>query len=465
MSRNVAVLSLVMVVGLSGCPTLPEPEEWDAGLRDAGRFDAGARDGGPTDAGARDASVDDAGAHDAGALDGGSNDAGLPGDAGGADAGAFDGGIFDAGVFDAGVCAGLPAGVSALDAFQRLSTSNDLPDDLPGVAQIHPLYVTPADRTPTRALDVDGSLRRSLTAMNAWVQARTGSRLRFDTCGGIIDITRVTLDAGFDEVPMAQGRVGTPAGPAYLRDRLERALTRSFAANEKLYLVIYDGLDFGHCGGAPLPPSLLGHMPALFVGGQFHTTFLTAAVSAGASQVTVFDSAQLPLPATPFTAQLGTESLTVTQVSGTQVTLQQPLTQAHAAFEVLSAQTNIPPCRQNPFSPDARQLDYWEFSAAHEVLHALGIVPADAPDRALPPIAPGHLADTSPAGRADVMYQGTQSWSCQTFPPASGPMATPCTLDPGHRNYFATDGGTSVDLAKSVFLEPMPPGAVFPPGW
>ncbi len=424
-------------------------------------------DGGSTavDSGAPDAgAAGDAGLADAGSTDAGGSDAGST-DAGGSDAGT-DGGNADAGALDAGHCSPRPPGAPANDAWRRQRTTVDQPDDEQGAYQVHVLYVEPADRSASPQLDVDGSIRRSMAAINDWFAAKMGgARLRFDTCEGTLDVTHVKLDAGYTEVAMAAGTVGSPAGPVYHRDRLENLLKVSFAEPNKLYLVYVDGLDFGHCGGAPLPPALRGRFTALFVGGIFRATFLTAVASAGQTQLTVHSTAQLPLPATPFTAQVGTEQVTVTQVAATSLTLQQALTSAHSAGTVVRGSTTIPDCRANPFSPDGHQLDYWEFSAGHEVLHALGIVPADAPDHAPSPVAAGHLADTGAAGRADIMYQGNLSWTCQTFPPATGPSGTPCALDPGHRNYFQTDGGTTVDLARSVFLSPTPSAAQQPPAW
>lgn len=345
----------------------------------------------------------------------------------------------------------------------------DLPDDHPDAYQLHVLYVEPADRTATAPLDTDGSIRRSLAAAQAWFAARTGgAALRFDTANGVVDITYVKLPQPYTEVALAEGTVGTPAGPDFLRDRLEAILAPTFADPHKLYLIYWDGLSFRHCGGAPYPPALHGHMPALEVGGEFATSFTTADAAAGATQLTMYPLATLPFDAPPFDATLGGEAVRVTAVdAGTDtLTLAAPLAAAHARGDVLRATTTIPACRANPFSPDGHALAYWEFSAVHEVMHTLGLVPAEGTDFAPPPIAPGHLAATGPDGTADLMYQGSANWGCLQFPAATSPATSACQLDSGHRNYFMVAGhATSADLAASVFLEPTPTGAVAPPGW
>ena len=69
---------------------------------------------------------------------------------------------------------------------------------------------------------------------------------------------------------------------------------------------------------------------------------------------------------------------------------------------------------------------------------------------------------TNPAGTADLMYQGDQPWMCQQF--AADAAASPCALDPEHRNYVDVDHG-GADLADSAFLEPLPANPVMPTGW
>lgn len=364
---------------------------------------------------------------------------------------------FSAAPADARVDAAAPPG----------RATEDLPDDAPGAYQIHVLYVVPAERTPSAPLDTDGSIRRSVAAFGAWFAHQTGGpRLRFDTADGVLDVTYVQLAPPYTERALAEGTVGAPGGPDYLRDRLEALLAPRFADPHKMYLVYWDGLAFRHCGGAPLPPLLHGHMPSLQVGGLFASSFLTAAAAVGATELAVHPLAALPFDAPPFDATLGGEAVRVIALGDDRLTLAAPLAAAHPAGEPLQAATTIPDCRANPFSPDGHTLGYWEFSGAHEILHALGIAPPEAADYAPPPVAPGHLAATGPDGTADLMYQGAANWGCLEFPPAPTAAASACRLDSGHRNYRAVTGrAVSVDLAASVFLDPTPPGAVAPPGW
>lgn len=76
-------------------------------------------------------------------------------------------------------------------------------------------------------------------------------------------------------------------------------------------------------------------------------------------------------------------------------------------------------------------------------------------------MAGGHLNEGSVGGADDLMYQGSQRWTCSTL--AASPALSRCKLDPGHRNYFQTGG--AVDLAKSGFLTPTPASPQLPPGW
>ncbi len=356
-------------------------------------------------------------------------------------------------------CARVPTGFPATERFARERTQLDQPDDEPGAAQVHVLYVEPADVTAPRALDVQGDLRRSLEAGNGWLAHRTGgARLRFDRCDGAIDITFVKEPSLLqDAVATGFGDAAFPT-PVFIRDRLVRGLRSRFAAPNKLYLIVWDGLAYGHCGGASFPPLLSDHYTALFRGGVFAATYVTQATAAGATSVTVHSTASLP--SAPFDASLGAERVRVAGVNGTTLTLAQPM---HRLLESLLADTTIPPCRSNPLSADGVALGYAEFAALHEVMHTLGIVPSGAPDFAPPPVAPGHVGDSVMGGGDDLMYQGAQPWTCGSFAPS--PAMARCVLDAARRNYFQVTGGTGVDLARSAFLSPTPPLAVLPPNW
>jgi hypothetical protein len=97
-------------------------------------------------------------------------------------------------------------------------------------------------------------------------------------------------------------------------------------------------------------------------------------------------------------------------------------------------------------------------------MHALGIVGAGAQDLASAPTAPGHLGDANAAGGDDLMYQGTQPWTCGSR--SASASTARCRLDPARRNYWRVDAGPGViDLARSAFLSPTPPSAQLPAGW
>ena len=331
----------------------------------------------------------------------------------------------------------------------------DLPDDVTG-AQVHVLYVVPADAPASATLDSSGALRREVTAFNRWLQLRLGASLRIDTAANAIDVTYVRLDA--DDATMATGDGLVPSGPRRIRERLEVALMPTFADPTKLYLIYYDGLVFGSCGEAARPT----HMPVVFVGGVWTSSYLTTAATAGATSVAVYDPTILPLPATPFAATLGGAAVTVTSVVGSTATLAQPLAMPAAVGALLLPDARPADCRTNPMSVDGDALGYATFVGVHEVMHALGLAPDEALDVAAPPTFPGHLDVDNPAGTADLMYQGDQPWMCQQF--AANAAASPCALDPAHRNYVeVTHGGA--DLADSAFLEPLPANPVMPSGW
>ncbi len=343
------------------------------------------------------------------------------------------------------------------DPFSQPRATADQPDDEPDAYQVHLLYVVPADRVGVATLDVDGTLRRAISAADGWLADRTeGLHLRFDRADGVVDVTYVELED--DERTFAAGI--DAGGPRGIRARLEATLLPTFADPNKMYLVYYDGLALGTCGEAPRP----GRFPVQYVGGVWSTTMIDTAAPAGATTVRLLEPATLGVPTPPFAAQLGTEAVTITAIAGTTATLATPLATAHPALELLAPTTRPPDCRLNPWSSDGVAWTYAVFVGLHEIMHALGIVDDAAPDHAPPPTAAGHLAATSPGGLDDLMYQGPANGRCGD--PAPSPALVRCELDPGRRNYFNTPPGSGVvDLARSVFVDPTPAGAVPPPGW
>jgi hypothetical protein len=339
----------------------------------------------------------------------------------------------------------------------------DRPDDHPGAWQVHVLYVEPADREAPRALDRDGTLGRVASAFNRWLRARAGVTLRFDTFHGALDVTHVKLPPPLTEAALAMGTVSWPRAPSFLRERLERELSKVFKDPHKLYLVYYDALAFGHCGAAAWPPTVKGHLVAQFVGGIFAATFLIAPAPAGSTALSVYSTVELPLPDPPFDSTIDGDKITVLSRTANTLTLAAPLARAHAPGAIVQAARHARDCRDNPFTTDGVAAGYWEFSAGHELLHALGIVPRDAAHHAAPPVAGGHLDARARAATADVMYQGDSPWGCAA--PVADAAQSPCQLDPAHQEYFKLAGKPAVDLARSVFVEPAPRAAAAPPEW
>ena len=172
-------------------------------------------------------------------------------------------------VADGGVLFGVGAGVAGVTAtFDNFSHSLDIevrepnprslrddPDDIPG-PQIHVVYAVPSDAEDGN-LDRYGGIARSFQAIQHWLTARIGYRLRLDTHGGALDVTFVGLSFTSEE--------GAGKGDALIGD-LERAVTDTLGLAQdnlpdKLYAVYYAGQSAGVCGSAQ--PG--GQMAAVYV--------------------------------------------------------------------------------------------------------------------------------------------------------------------------------------------------------
>ena len=105
--------------------------------------------------------------------------------------------------------------------------------------------------------------------------------------------------------------------------------------------------------------------------------------------------------------------------------------------------TGAPPCSSNPLTISATSPGYLEFSAIHEIMHTLGIVPSCAPHTTT-----GHVSDSN----TDLMYSGSLPWM-------------PSVLDFNHDDYFLANIPGCLDLSRSDFLDPLPQSATSPPGW
>jgi hypothetical protein len=137
------------------------------------------------------------------------------------------------------------------DTDMAYSTS-DRPDEVSGY-QVHFVYALPSDGTDD-FLDINGRIELSANAMNDWLANATGgSRLRYDTYDGNLDISFMQLDYTADEV----SRLGL--GVLALMDY--EIKVRGFDTSRKLYVVYYDGQfvsQEGYCGLANYPPDGAG---------------------------------------------------------------------------------------------------------------------------------------------------------------------------------------------------------------
>jgi hypothetical protein len=140
----------------------------------------------------------------------------------------------------------------------------DRPDDLPGLYQIHLLYVLPADATDQNR-DLDGKINKTVEVVNEWfLEQSGGSKVRFDTYQGELDITFIQLDmtsADFHEASAA-----TYGGPYWVRDVLETTLTNmDIFQPGKLYVAMFEiGKQTVACADAAHPPDLMGRLAGLY---------------------------------------------------------------------------------------------------------------------------------------------------------------------------------------------------------
>lgn len=137
----------------------------------------------------------------------------------------------------------------------------DRPDDVEGY-QLHFIYAIPSDGRDD-LLDVNGEIALSAEAMNRWFESKTGTRLRYDTYNGELDITFMKFpddtetidDVGIDVLYYIGNKIKTSYG---------------FDYSNKLYVVHYDGLHTvyqGYCGIASHPPEGPGQVALLMLRG------------------------------------------------------------------------------------------------------------------------------------------------------------------------------------------------------
>jgi hypothetical protein len=116
-----------------------------------------------------------------------------------------------------------------------------------------------------------------------------------------------------------------------------------------------------------------------------------------------------------------------------------------AAVVYLDGNPDAPvPCRTNPFAPREDAPGFMELAVLHELFHLVGAAGSCAPSFT----SYGHVDD----GPGDLMYQGELPWA-------------PTTIDIGNDDYYGHGLPDCVDVATSVFLDPLPASATLPPGW
>ena len=116
----------------------------------------------------------------------------------------------------------------------------DQPDDLAG-PQIHVVYALPGD-VEDGNLDRYGDIERSFDAIQHWLKAEVGRRLRLDTAGGRLDVTFLRLSF--------TAQAGEERGDSLVQDLEGEIRDRFGASTDKAYAVYYAGRSGDVCGSA-----------------------------------------------------------------------------------------------------------------------------------------------------------------------------------------------------------------------
>jgi hypothetical protein len=118
-----------------------------------------------------------------------------------------------------------------------------------------------------------------------------------------------------------------------------------------------------------------------------------------------------------------------------------------------------PPCDDSPWGEADLVPRYIDYGMLHELVHTLGIVDL----LALHQHSVGHTFDDGQANpERDLLYSQRPGMN---DPPWGVYAPGGLVLDLGRDDYFEQSDPRIVDLARSVFLDPMPPDAMAPPGW
>jgi hypothetical protein len=101
-------------------------------------------------------------------------------------------------------------------------------------------------------------------------------------------------------------------------------------------------------------------------------------------------------------------------------------------------------CTDNAFTSSVNSPGIQEFSMLQEIFQTLGAAALCAPHE----IPNGKVSDSN----ADILYGSSLPWR-------------PSKIDVGNDDYFDTKNPNCLDIAKSVFIDPLPANAVPPPSW
>jgi hypothetical protein len=122
---------------------------------------------------------------------------------------------------------------------------------------IQPLYVLPRDGKDN-GLATNGTISRSVAAMQSWFADQTGGR-RLRILAGTVATVRVGE---------TEAQIATTGW--YVRDRVEELLRdEGYADPYRIYAVWYDGTSTKTCGGGAWPPELIGHVAALYLRARY----------------------------------------------------------------------------------------------------------------------------------------------------------------------------------------------------
>lgn len=140
----------------------------------------------------------------------------------------------------------------------------DRPDDTAGMYQVHLLYVLPSGAKDQRR-DLDGKIDKSIEAANAWFYEQSGgSKIRFDTYQGQLDITFVRLDMTSEDI--YQASVTQYGGARWIRDIVEQKVSNMGGFHPgKIYLALTEiARHPSTCDDAAHPPDLMGRLAGFY---------------------------------------------------------------------------------------------------------------------------------------------------------------------------------------------------------